>query len=113
MLRKLFWILVAMAVVAVLWCSANSQRFTASQNLLIWTLAIDVVLVAFVAYGVGMMIYGFLKGSVILAAKRGQRTFSRTTEPVGYWLTMTYYLGWVLFCLCAFWLRNRELWQMH
>ncbi len=112
MLRKLFWILLAIGVGAVLWFSANSRHLTARQNLLIWTLAIDVVLVAFAGYGVGMLIHGARKGSVILASRRGERVFSRATEPVRYWLTMAGYLGWVLLCLYVFWLRNRELWQV-
>ena len=111
MLRKLFWILLAAGVGAVIWFSANSRHMTASQNLLFWTLVVDVVLVALTGFPLGMLTYGIRKGSVILASRRGGREFSRATEPVRYWLTMTYYLCWALLGLYAFYARNRELWQ--
>jgi len=112
MMRVIFWICVAAGLAVFLWFDANSAHMTANHKLLVYTLVVDLVMVAFTGYGIGMLVYGVRKGSVILAGKYGARAFSRDLQPIRYWLIMAFYVFWVTGCLYALYARNRDLVQM-
>ena len=94
MMRAIFWICVAVGLAAFFWFAANSKHMTAGQNLLVWTLIFDLVMIAFTAYGVGMLIYGLKKrcGHNGLRSYRKARAFSRDEQPIGYWLCIAIYI---------------------
>ena len=112
MMRVIFWICVAAGLAAFFWFAANSKHMTADQNLMVWTLIVDLVMITLTGYGIGMLVYGARKGSVILAGKYGAKAFSRDSQPIRYWLIMAFYVCWILGCLYALYARNRELVQM-
>jgi hypothetical protein len=114
MFRILFWTLVAAGLGGFFWFAANSKHMTADQNQLVWTLIVDLVIIAFTAYGIGMLVYGFKTRSVIMAGGHPAkaRAFSRETQPIRYWLVMAFYVCWIFGCLSAFYALNRELVQM-
>jgi hypothetical protein len=112
MMRTVFWICVAAGLAAFFIFVVNSKHMTAGQNLLVWTLVVDLIMIAFTGYGIGMLVYGTRKGSVILGGKYGAKAFSRETQPIRYWLVMTFYVCWVFLCLYALYARNRELVQL-
>jgi len=112
MFRVIFWICVAAGLAGFLWFNANSKHMTADQNLAVYTLVVDLVMIAFTGYGIGMLVYGVRKGSVILAGKYGAKAFSRDTQPIRYWLIMAFYVCWISVCLYALYAHTRELVEM-
>lgn len=111
MFRILFWTLVAAGLGGFFWFAANSEHMTVDRNLLVWTLAVDLVMIVFTCYGIGMLVYAARKGSVILAGKYGGKAFSRDTQPIRFWLVIAFYVCWISLCLYALCARNRELVQ--
>lgn len=69
---------------------------TSEQQLLLFGTLVCGVLVFFVAFGLGMLAYGFKTRSIVAAGKWGGKEFFRDDQPFGYWAVMLMY-----FCFFA------------
>ena len=65
MFRVIFWSLIAVGLAAFFWFFFNSGHMTLNQNLIVFGLILDGVLVSFIVYGFWNLINGLRKRTVI------------------------------------------------
>jgi len=107
MFRVIFWSLIAVGLAAFFWFFFNSGHMTLNQNLIVFGLILDGVLVSFIVYGFWNLINGLRKRTVILAGRYGAGALDRDTQPIRYWIGIGFYVGWIVFFSYALYSHSR------
>jgi hypothetical protein len=109
MFRVIVWSLVAVGPAGFFWFCFNSGHMTIDQNLMVFGLILDGVLISFIVSGFWMLIRGLRRGTVILANRYGARAFERATQPVRYWIGIVLYVGWIVACAYGVFCHSRGI----